>query len=86
MISSKADSYHRPDIQERSIISLVLWHTFDSPLLDMELCRESLELCVQAVALHKGFSRHRAFIGIRASSHALLLHILFVVLERHCWS
>jgi hypothetical protein len=57
------------------IISLILWNALDTALLDVESRRESLDLRVGRISLHKGLTRNSATIAAPRSSTQKVLHI-----------
>lgn len=79
-------TYHSADIQKRMIISLILWNALDTALLDVESRRESLDLRVGRISLHKGLTRNSATIAAPRSStqNVLLLHVMHIgIVETH---
>lgn len=78
-------SHHCSNIQQRSVISLILRYSFYASLLDMESRCEALNLGIQSVALDEGFSVHSAVVGVRSSAHTsdLLWVLLIGVLKGH---
>ena len=65
-------THHAADIEVRRVGPFVVRHTFDTSLLNIELPRQPLQLCVQRIAVHETLPRDSA---IAAVIHGRFAHL-----------